>query len=48
MGGVILGVMAVSLLSYELLVRHTFIGKGLNGRRIPWRRRPEAAPLPAE
>ncbi len=46
--GVVLGVMAVSLLSYELLVRHTFIGKGLNGRRIPWRRRPEAAPLPAE
>ena len=46
--GVVLGVMAVSLISYELLVRHTFIGKGLNGRRIPWRRRPEAAPLPAE
>lgn len=48
MGGVVLGVMAVSLLSYEVMVRHTFIGKGLNGRRIPWRRRPEAAPLPAE
>ena len=35
------GVMAVSLLSYELLVRHSFIGQGLNGRRIPWRQRPE-------
>lgn len=46
--GVVLGVMAVSLLSYELLVRHTFIGKGLNGRRIPWRRRPEPLPAPAE
>src|SRR5690606_21035444 len=46
--GVVLGVMAVSLLSYELLVRHTFIGKALNGRRIPWRRRSEAALLPAE
>lgn len=46
--GVVLGVMAVSLLSYELLVRHTFIGKGLNGRRIPWRRRPEPVPAPAE
>lgn len=42
------GVMAVSLLSYELLVRHTFIGKGLNGRRIPWRRRPDAELSPAE
>ncbi len=35
---VVVGVMAVSLVSYELLVRHTFVGKALNGRRIPWRR----------
>lgn len=43
------GVLAVSLVSYELLVRHTFIGKGLNGRRVPWRRaRAAAAAVPAE
>jgi peptidoglycan/LPS O-acetylase OafA/YrhL len=42
------GVTAVSLISYELLVRHTFIGKGLNGRRIPWRRRPDPEPALAE
>ena len=42
------GVMAVSLVSYELLVRHTFIGKGLNGRRIPWRRQRGAELSPAE
>ena len=42
------GVMAVSLISYELLVRHTFIGKGLNGRRVPWRRRPDPEYAPAE
>lgn len=35
---VTLGVSAVSLASYELLVRHGFLGRWLNGRRIPWRR----------
>ena len=45
---VTVGVTAVSLISYELLVRHTFIGRGLNGRRIPWRRRPDPAPALAE
>ena len=45
---VIAGVMAVSLISYELLVRHTFIGKWLNGRRIPWRRRRDNDLAPAE
>lgn len=45
---VVAGVMAVALLSYELLVRHGFMGRWLNGRRIPWRRRPEPAALPAE
>ena len=37
LGVVVGGVMAVSLLSYELLVRHTFVGLWLNGRRVPWR-----------
>ena len=45
---VIAGTMAVSLLSYELLVRHTFVGRWLNGRRVPWRRPPEPALAPAE
>lgn len=48
LAGVVLGVMAVSLISYELLVRHTFIGKGLNGRRVPWRRPRHPALAPAE
>ena len=48
LAAVTVGVMAVSLVSYELLVRHTFIGKGLNGRRIPWRRQRDAAFSPAE
>lgn len=38
LGGVSLGVFAVCLITYELLVRHGFIGSWLNGRRIPWRR----------
>ncbi len=45
---VVCGTMAVSLLTYELLVRHSFMGRWLNGRRIPWRRRPEPALAPAE
>lgn len=45
---VIAGTMAVSLLSYELLVRHTFVGRWLNGRRVPWRRPPQPALAPAE
>lgn len=45
---VVVGVMAVSLISYELLVRHTFIGKGLNGRRVPWRKPVQPALVPAE
>ncbi|MFJ6024912.1 acyltransferase family protein [Brevundimonas sp. NPDC092305] len=44
-----LGVFAVCLLTYELLVRHSFMGKWLNGRRVPWRKpRPEPAVVPAE
>ncbi|MGZ9099129.1 MAG: acyltransferase family protein [Brevundimonas sp.] len=48
LGVVIGGTMAVSLLSYELLVRHSFVGRWLNGRRIPWRRRPDPEPALAE
>ena len=46
---IVAGVMAISLLSYELLIRHTFMGKWLNGRRVPWRK-PSTAPvaIPAE
>ncbi|MCS6623004.1 acyltransferase family protein [Roseibacterium beibuensis] len=48
LGGIVVGVMAVALLSYELLVRHTFVGRFLNGRRIPWRRPRQPALAPAE
>ena len=49
LAGVSLGVLAVCLLTYELLVRHGFTGRWLNGRRIPWRRRePEPAAMAAE
>lgn len=48
LAGVSLGVFAVCLISYELLVRHGFMGRWLNGRKIPWRRSPEAAAVPAE
>jgi glucan biosynthesis protein C len=44
---VVLGVgFGVMFLTYELLVRHSFIGAMLNGRRVPWRAaRPVAAQL---
>ncbi|MEJ6790261.1 acyltransferase family protein [Brevundimonas sp. BR2-1] len=48
LGVVIGGTTAVSLLTYELLVRHTFVGRWLNGRRVPWRRQPRPALAPAE
>ena len=46
LAGVSGGVFAVCLITYELLVRHSFMGRWLNGRRVPWRR-PVAEPLPA-
>ena len=42
------GVLTVSLASYELLIRHSFMGRWLNGRRVSWRRSPEPALSPAE
>ena len=42
------GVMAVSLASYELTVRHGFMGRWLNGRRVPWRKGRVGVPLAAE
>jgi len=47
-GVVIGGTMAISLLTYELLIRHTFMGGWLNGRRITRRRRPDPVLSPAE
>lgn len=45
---VVVGVMAVSLASYELTVRHGFMGRWLNGRRVPWRKARVGVPLVAE
>ena len=47
--GITVGVSVVCLISYELLIRHSFMGKWLNGRRIPWRKpKAEPAAAPAE
>jgi peptidoglycan/LPS O-acetylase OafA/YrhL len=45
---VVAGVSGVSLISYELLIRHSFMGRWLNGRRVPWKRSAPAALVPAE
>ncbi|MNK84302.1 Glucans biosynthesis protein C [compost metagenome] len=45
---VVVGVMAVSLASYELMVRHGVVGRWLNGRRTPWRRARVSVPVAAE
>ena len=42
------GVSAVSLASYELMVRHGMMGRWLNGRRVPWRRARVGLPLAAK
>ena len=47
LAAVIAGVMVVSLISDERLIRHSFMGRWLNGRRVPWRRASEAAAVPA-
>ena len=47
-GLVIGGTLTISLITYELLVRHSFGGGWLNGRRIPWRRRAKPELSPAE
>jgi hypothetical protein len=47
-GVVIAGTMAISLLTYQLLVRHSFVGGWLNGRRIPRHRQAEPGFSPAE
>lgn len=41
-------VTGISLVTYELLVRHSFMGRWLNGRRVPWRRPADPATAPAE
>ncbi|MCA0367205.1 MAG: acyltransferase family protein [Proteobacteria bacterium] len=45
---VVSGVLVVSIASYELLIRHSFMGRWLNGRRVPWRRAPQPVFAPAE
>lgn len=45
---VVVGVSAVSLASYELMVRHGMMGRWLNGRRVPWRKARVGLPLAAE
>lgn len=37
------GTMIAALATYELLIRHSFMGRWLNGRKVPWRRPP---PIP--
>ena len=44
---VIGGSLALLLATYELIVRHSFLGRFLNGRKVPWRRRAEPAETPA-
>ena len=48
LAGVSLGVMGVCLISYQLLIRHGFMGRWLNGRSIPRRGAAAAEPAPAE
>ena len=45
---VVSGVLVVCIASYELLIRHSFMGRWLNGRRVPWRKARVGVPLAAE
>lgn len=45
---VVASVLAVSIASYELLIRHSFMGRWLNGRRVPWRKPRQPTLAPAE
>lgn len=44
---IVLATAAITLATYELLIRHSFMGRFLNGRKVPWRRRPDPALVPA-
>lgn len=41
------GTAAIALATYELLIRHSFMGRWLNGRKVPRRRRAAPEPLAA-
>jgi peptidoglycan/LPS O-acetylase OafA/YrhL len=41
------GTAAIMLATYELLIRHSFMGRWLNGRKVPRRRRPAPELMPA-
>jgi peptidoglycan/LPS O-acetylase OafA/YrhL len=41
LAAVIAGALLLLLATYELLVRHSFLGRFLNGRKVPWSRRAE-------
>jgi peptidoglycan/LPS O-acetylase OafA/YrhL len=41
------GTAAVTLATYEAFIRHSFMGRWLSGRKVPWRRRASPGPLPA-
>lgn len=45
---VVVGVSVLCLASYELMVRHGFMGRLLNGRRTPWRQARVSVPVAAE
>ncbi|HTU10812.1 MAG TPA: acyltransferase family protein [Allosphingosinicella sp.] len=44
---IVAGTAVVTLGTYELLIRHSFMGRWLNGRKVPRRRRPKPESLPA-
>jgi glucan biosynthesis protein C len=41
------GTLAVMLATYELLIRHSFMGRWLTGLKVPWRRKRAPSPAPA-